>query len=340
MQQPGSPEVRFTKSLSRAMRQSFPLPQNLDRFLYDEMGIIRSQIAPDDTTPVMISNVLIQAKAERWIDQLVIALCDYDQTNPEFQELQKLRIGISPLYERMVVPTNPQLEVGLFLTKLEQLATAVCKIEFDTDEGRHYGTGFMIGAKRLLTNYHVMEPIMKGQAEPAAVRLIFGFKAFEGTFTVKPGNVLELDDDWLIDSSPPSASDLSQQSLPSANELDYALLRVRSTVPSVGEISLPKSVGDPPVGSPLYILHHPKGKPMKLSIESNGILGVNENRTRIKYRTNTDGGSSGAPCFNANLDLVALHHMGDPDWHRPADFNQGIPIVTIADRILAKAASE
>ena len=60
--------------------------------------------------------------------------------------------------------------------------------------------------------------------------------------------------------------------------------------------------------------------------------------SRIRYDTNTAGGSSGSPCLNDSLELVALHHMGDPDFaraHTPT-FNQGIPIQLIADRLSRK----
>jgi hypothetical protein len=38
--------------------------------------------------------------------------------------------------------------------------------------------------------------------------------------------------------------------------------------------------------------------------------------------------SSGSPCFNARLELIALHHAGGRDWPAKGDYlyNQGIPI--------------
>ena len=51
----------------------------------------------------------------------------------------------------------------------------------------------------------------------------------------------------------------------------------------------------------------------------------------IPLHRNTLKGSSGAPCFDAQWNLVALHHAGDPDFddfHQP-EYNQGIPIKAI-----------
>ena len=82
-------------------------------------------------------------------------------------------------------------------------------------------------------------------------------------------------------------------------------------------------------------VQHPAGDPVQLAIEMDGVIAINENGTRVRYRTNTLGGSSGSPCFDLDLDLVALHHAGDPNFqagHRP-DYNEGVPIVPIRDRL-------
>ena len=58
---------------------------------------------------------------------------------------------------------------------------------------------------------------------------------------------------------------------------------------------------------------------------------MNANRSRVRYSTNTESGSSGSPCFDQNWNLVALHHGGDPNFdvgHRP-EFNEGIPVDAI-----------
>jgi hypothetical protein len=82
-------------------------------------------------------------------------------------------------------------------------------------------------------------------------------------------------------------------------------------------------------GAPVHIYQHPKGAKLGEAIGS--VL--NLNHTRIRYNANTEPGSSGSPCLNANLDLVALHHVGDPGnpLQPKPTYNQGIPI----DRIRA-----
>jgi hypothetical protein len=63
---------------------------------------------------------------------------------------------------------------------------------------------------------------------------------------------------------------------------------------------------------------------------------ANGNGTRLRYDTNTEGGSSGSPCLDAKLNLVALHHGGDPDTGRLAQYNQGIPIDRIVSHLAAR----
>ena len=73
--------------------------------------------------------------------------------------------------------------------------------------------------------------------------------------------------------------------------------------------------------------------PLKVALETRSILSVNANGTRIRHRTNTDPGSSGSPCFDKNWDLVALHHIGDPNFdpaHKP-EWNEAIPVKAIRD---------
>ena len=53
---------------------------------------------------------------------------------------------------------------------------------------------------------------------------------------------------------------------------------------------------------------------------------------RIRYATNTEGGSSGSPVFTLEWGLAALHHYGDPVYAHPK-WNQGVPIDLIRARI-------
>ena len=88
------------------------------------------------------------------------------------------------------------------------------------------------------------------------------------------------------------------------------------------------------------IVQHPKGEPMKLALDTEAIIAANAGMTRLRYKTNTDPGASGSPCFSMDWDIVALHHYGDPAWQRLPEFNQGIPIHLIQQRLNAKGLGD
>src|SRR5262249_40939185 len=102
-----------------------------------------------------------------------------------------------------------------------------------------------------------------------------------------------------------------------------------------GWIEVPAA--DPPLypQMPLLLLQHPRGAPLKLALDTSGVLRLNANGTRVRYATNSEGGSSGSPCFNMEWQLVALHHYGDPAVNKPG-YNQGIPIGKIRARLVAQ----
>ena len=61
------------------------------------------------------------------------------------------------------------------------------------------------------------------------------------------------------------------------------------------------------------VVQHPCHDPLSFDDVDDAVLRVNGNGTRVHYRTNTMPGSSGSPVLNRNLDLVALHHAGEPE---------------------------
>src|SRR3954453_2828652 len=126
-------------------------------------------------------------------------------------------------------------------------------------------------------------------------------------------------------------------------EPDYAILRLArsagdeavggwpagATPPKRGFMKL-KTTGEAfAPDSPLVIVQHPSGDPLSIAFDTDSVIRLNDGKTRVRYRTNTEHGSSGSPCFNLKLELVALHHAGDPEYDHPPEYNAGIPIDVI-----------
>lgn len=241
-------------------------------------------------------------------------------------------------FERNVNHRRHDLDPAPWRRRLAELERVVGRVEL---AGQPIGTCFLVGPAHVLTNYHVVAPILEGLESASAVRVRFDYSRHDAGFEL-PGVTCGLQkDDWCIDHCRYSQGDLVQGSEPDAlpHELDYALLELETQMGLGSANEAPRrwlplaSSIEPQLGDDLLILQHPLGGRLKLSFGR--VLELGAENTRIRYDTNTEPGSSGSPCFNQDLELVALHHMGEansaPD-HRPT-FNQGIPIAAIIQRL-------
>jgi V8-like Glu-specific endopeptidase len=216
----------------------------------------------------------------------------------------------------------------------------VCRIEA---KDVALGTGFLVGPDTVLTNWHVVEQAKRhGSLSQIACR--FDYVELPNG-SRQAGQVVPLHAESCLDTSLYSKAETTttpESPPPTADELDYALLRLATPVGQQivdgrtrGWIVLPNAASPLPKDAPLLIVQHPDGTPMKLAMDTQAVIGRNENSTRILYRTNTERGSSGSPCFTIDWNIVALHHYGDPSWQEPK-FNQGVPIELIRRRIEAR----
>jgi V8-like Glu-specific endopeptidase len=245
--------------------------------------------------------------------------------------------ALAPGLQRNVRPYLAKLDIRVWSARLSQIERQVCRVELD---GNALGTGFLVGPDTVLTNWHVFE-IAKNAGKVDRLGCRFDYEVLPDG-KVEPGQLVMLAGADCIDGCPYSAAEKTanpDNPLPTLQELDYALLRLASRAGEQqidgaprGWIALPKTVLPMPADAPILIVQHPEGAPMKLAMDTQAVIGLNGNGTRIRYRTNTDGGSSGSPAFSMDWNIVALHHYGDPKWQNPL-FNQGVPIELIRQRI-------
>jgi hypothetical protein len=311
----------------------------------------------------VVTELIAWALREGRLEELIQQARNRNPGNPDLKAFWQWYISSNPTQpqremERIVRRGNPLLDVVQWRTRLAALEAQVCRIEIPDDLDTTYGTGFLVGPDLVLTNYHVMASVIRDPTLAPSVTLLFDYKQLDDGKTLNSGCKYGLAAaDWLVDQSPPSEADLlvtPQDQLPGEDELDYALLRLEAEIGSRPVDSRRQEENPPPplrgwikmssdlypftADSPLLILQHPDAAPLKLALDMDAILnvdttgkGLNGNGTRVRYRTNTEGGSSGSPCFNHKWDLVALHHSGDPNFaetHRP-QYNEGIPITGV-----------
>lgn len=245
--------------------------------------------------------------------------------------------AFAPGFQKNVRPHLKMADVGLWIERLSQVKRRVCRIEID---GAAAGTGFLVGPDTVLTNWHVIEHTAQS-GDYSEVRCRFDY-VLHASGARDEGKLVALQTDGCIDSSPYSQAETTatpDNPPPADDELDYALLRLSANIGEDGPvrrgwIDLHRSVPDLQQNAPILIVQHPDGAPMKLAMDTQAIIGANVNGTRLRYKTNTESGSSGSPCFSMDWEIVALHHFGDPAWNQPK-FNQGVPIGRVRDRIIA-----
>lgn len=361
--------------LVNALTSAFPTKQRLERMIRYKFDLNLENISLGENLTDVVFDIVQEAEANGWVEELVFKARQSNPKNPKLL-LAAQQFGLLPLeivdrantggkqidyrnLEKIIQVDFPFLDVSEWREKLAQLEARICRIKVKLNGGKFtsYGTGFLVSPDCVLTNYHVIEPLILAESQPGEpkwakpedVIITFDYKKVANGNILNEGVSFNLNRaNWLVHYSPPSVLDElpePKEMEPSLEELDYALLRVKDApgdqpigdkVDPSGEkrgfISVPASMLDLQVGMPILILQHPSGGSLKLAFHSEGIRSINNNHSRITYLTNTFGGSSGSPCFDVHWNLIALHHAGDPNDvpnFKPL-YNQGIPIDTIA----------
>jgi V8-like Glu-specific endopeptidase len=313
-----------------------------------------SKISPPGfgkTFQFRLQELIEVARMNDWLPDLVVAARERRPKNAEIGGIAE-ELGLTITGPRLNNPTGNSLEeviqanakninLAIFHEKLPLLEGQVCKIDIPGGGG----TGFLVGPNLVLTNDHVIERVRQGLARWQDVRCRFDFKQ---TLDGQPADrkkqtEVELDStQWLVDRHPPSQYD-RDPTLGDAKpeETDCALLRLAEPIgdlPVGGDTADPQAQGQRrgwiavnaaspalAAGNQVFLLQHPKGEPLQLAIGT--VKEFNASGTRVRYDANSKDGSSGSPCFNADLELVALHHARDPAY--PPQWNQAIPFSAI-----------
>lgn len=123
-------------------------------------------------------------------------------------------------------------------------------------------------------------------------------------------------------------------------ELDYAVLRLDRPVEGIGDTDVCQAAKRLPVNNQrcrVYIIGHPGGGSLSYSMQDNLLLDYEV--PRIHYRTPTEGGSSGSPIFNAQWQIIGLHHAGSREMPQlrgqggTYEANEGIWIQSIREAL-------
>nr|WP_298101445.1 trypsin-like peptidase domain-containing protein [uncultured Shinella sp.] len=87
---------------------------------------------------------------------------------------------------------------------------------------------------------------------------------------------------------------------------DWSAARIKGDASKWGTIDM--NPIDAKVGDHVNIIQHPGGAQKQISFVANVVVFAGEGR--VQYLTDTLPGSSGAPVFDTNWNLIAIHHSG------------------------------
>ena len=310
-----------------------------------------SRVSPpgfNKTYQYRLYELINQARMNDWLIDLVAAARERRPRNAAIGRIAE-DLGLTVTGPRVDNPTGQTLEEliqanarfinpAIFYERLPSLEGQVCWINIPGGGG----TGFLVGPDLVLTNQHVINRVAEGQARWEDVRCRFDYRQpLDGSVLgEKKLTEVGLAPQWLVDSRPPSPYDWNP-ALGDAEpeETDSALIRLANRVgdlPVGGASADPKAEprkwivvdAEPPTlttGNQVFLLQHPKGEPLQLAIGT--VIEFNSAGTRVRYNANSKDGSSGSPCFDADLKLVALHHARDPA--NPPAWNEAIPFSSI-----------
>jgi hypothetical protein len=246
--------------------------------------------------------------------------------------------AVDPL--SLLLPADKPLELWLDRNNW------VCAIE---DGAGKIGTGILVGADLVLTNYHVMETLYGRPENFGLARCRFNHREDSalGDFEERP---VKLAANWSQDLPKSRYSDKDESGDETGFEpdcLDYAIIRLAEKVgdqgvddpanpdaPQRGWLTIPDALGLPQPNAPIWILQHPAGPDNKTALplkRSDGkVLKLLDVDMRLRHDATTFGGSSGGACFDSAFNFVALHQAGQKAaTGQLAQWNQAIPVTAI-----------
>ena len=213
------------------------------------------------------------------------------------------------------------LDVG-FLSGGARAAQAVCRLEW---QKQGQGTGFLVAPDLILTNYHVLYPPEYTGTVTTRLRAC---EVRFGAYRLPDGGI----------SAGNRVTKLHPEALVAASEtdqLDYALLRLREPVEDGARI-VSALFSEDEIYEEQYanIIQHPLGKEMKVALRHNQVVALRPQR--VYYLSDTLNGSSGAPVFDDEWRVIALHRaagLRDEQGQVIVEANEGVPILDILREI-------
>ncbi|MEM5542644.1 serine protease [Sulfitobacter sp. AS92] len=188
--------------------------------------------------------------------------------------------------------------LAILADRRRAVARITCSgVNFRGERGDWTGTGFLVGPNLLVTNNHVLHDVTSA----GLARVEFEYERTPeqmlgagGTVTV-PRRLLPLDPARLFLTSA------------AVGGLDYSFIWIGDEAArEYGYIPMSRGSFVLRHHEPVFLIHHPNGRPKQASLDDTELLNVDGDL--LLYAADTDRGSSGAPVIAQTGKLCGLHH--------------------------------
>lgn len=224
-------------------------------------------------------------------------------------------------FDDLTMPVGKVSNLIATLTTMIAISPAICLLRVDNPFGSFFGTGFRISDKLILTNHHVLCP---KDTVATRVQADFGFDVDASGATT------------AVTSLPGTVDTIRGEQAD-----DWAVIEIPDMKPDWPTLAL-DAAPPPRIGDPAYILQHPGAQLKRLGFVRNTITDVDD--SVVRYLTDTEPGSSGAPVFDTAGRPIALHHKGGRPFEiagkPPLAKNEGIRISRVFARLRATSVIE
>ena len=288
--------LKFDDQAQAGIRQDVILMMSQLKEL--EKNVRRGLLSPTDSDYQKVRNRIKYGLTETMKDipRKVELYAQVRNLNTYQFDISEKAVGL----EKIIGSKDNLLTIN-WLEKALNASRAVCKVVRGDGES---GTGFITQDGFLFTNNHVLD----SADEAANATIEFNYEVGQNG-TVKPLTTYKLDAATYVTSPVP--------------EFDFSRVKVidngNKPLSEWGFLEIDKDYMLK-IGEPVTIIQHPSGKDKRIALRANEV--VAEQNQHLYYTTDTEPGSSGAPVFNRDWKVVALHHAAKVINGR--DANEGI----------------
>jgi hypothetical protein len=269
------------------------------------------------------------AEAPPWFHELIAAARRSNPTNPRLAALGvAVGAGSAAVESELAhaADVSPRFSgVSTYHRTLGEIEGRVARLEIMEGSFTASATGLLVGPDLLLTSFSLFDRLARNyvrQSGPGRdtprVDVRFDLEVVRQG-VVRAGVEHSLHRDWLVAFSPSAEFPWPGRD----RHLNFVLIRLDGS-PGLdrraggllrGWSELPGRAKPPASGESVVMVSYPAGEGLRTTTSPNGVVAVDPAAGLMWDVANTEAGSSGAPCFDVNLDLIAIRTLKGATRH-------------------------